>query len=81
MCSDNREGGAFPELLRILVLGPAHDGRASRRSEGCVQEHSVRLRLGGSGVEEALERGDRDQLVVDSLEEPIRYSEGNSGGI
>ena len=29
------------DLQRILVLGPAHDGRAPRRSEGRVQENSA----------------------------------------
>jgi len=31
--------------------------------------------------EEAWERGDRDQFLVDTLEEPIRYTEGKSIGI
>jgi hypothetical protein len=32
-------------------------------------------------LREAWERGDRDQFLVDTLEEPIRYTEGKSIGI
>jgi hypothetical protein len=34
-----------------------------------------------SGLREAWERGDRDQFLVDTLEEPIRYTEGGNIGI
>jgi AhpC/TSA family len=37
--------------------------------------------LGTPGLKEAWERGDRDQFLVDTLEEPIRYTEGRSIGI
>ena len=33
------------------------------------------------GLKEAWERGDRYQFLVDTLEEPIRYTEGKSIGI
>jgi AhpC/TSA family protein len=37
--------------------------------------------LASPGLREAWERGDRDQFLVDTLEEPIRYTEGKSIGI
>jgi peroxiredoxin len=37
--------------------------------------------LASPGLKEAWERGDRDQFLVDTLEEPIRYTEGKSIGI
>jgi hypothetical protein len=37
--------------------------------------------LASSGLKEAWERGDRDRFLVDTLEEPIRYTEGRSVGI
>ncbi len=37
--------------------------------------------LAAPGLREAWERGDRDQFLVDTLEEPIRYTEGKSIGI
>ena len=82
MCSDIREGETFPELDNgYWYWGRPTMAESSRRSEGRVQEHSARLRLGGSGVDEAWERGDRDQFVVDTLEEPIRYTGGKGSGI
>jgi hypothetical protein len=37
--------------------------------------------LAAPGLKEAWERGDRDQFLVDTLEEPIRYTEGTNIGI
>ena len=37
--------------------------------------------LAAPGLKEAWDRGDRDQFLVDTLEEPIRYTEGRSIGI
>ena len=37
--------------------------------------------LAAPGLREAWERGDRDQFLVDTLEEPIRYTEGKTIGI
>lgn len=37
--------------------------------------------LGSPGLKEAWERGDRDQFLVDTLVEPIRYTDGKSIGI
>jgi peroxiredoxin len=37
--------------------------------------------LATPGLKEAWERGDRDQFLVDTEEEPIRYTEGKSIGI
>ena len=37
--------------------------------------------LAAPGLREAWERGDRNQFLVDTLEEPIRYTEGKSIGI
>jgi peroxiredoxin len=37
--------------------------------------------LAAPGLREAWERGDRDQFLVDTLEEPIRYTEGRSIGV
>jgi hypothetical protein len=37
--------------------------------------------LAAPGLKEACARGDRDQFLVDTLEEPIRYTEGKSIGI
>jgi hypothetical protein len=37
--------------------------------------------LASPGLKEAWERGDRDRFLVDTLEEPIRYTEGKSVGI
>ena len=37
--------------------------------------------LASPGLKEAWERGDREQFLVDTLEEPIRYTEGKSIGI
>jgi hypothetical protein len=37
--------------------------------------------LAPPGLKEAWERGDHDQFLVDALEEPIRYTEGESIGI
>jgi peroxiredoxin len=37
--------------------------------------------LAAPGLRDAWERGDRDQFLVDTLEEPIRYTEGKSIGI
>jgi hypothetical protein len=33
------------------------------------------------GLKEAWEQGDRDEFLVDTLDEPIRYTEGTSIGI
>jgi peroxiredoxin len=37
--------------------------------------------LATPGLKEAWDRGDRDQFLVDTLEEPIRYTEGTSIGV
>jgi peroxiredoxin len=37
--------------------------------------------LAAPGLREAWERGDREQFLVDTLEEPIRYTEGKSIGV
>jgi peroxiredoxin len=37
--------------------------------------------LAAPGLKEAWDRGDRDQFLVDTLEEPIRYTEGKTIGI
>ncbi|MGA2530839.1 MAG: hypothetical protein ABSG36_16990 [Acidimicrobiales bacterium] len=37
--------------------------------------------LAAPGLREAWERGNRDQFLVDTSEEPIRYTEGKSIGI
>jgi hypothetical protein len=65
----------------LLVLGPPHHGRATRGFEGGVQEIGPDFDLATPGLREAWERGDRDQFLVDMLEEPIRYTEGKSIGI
>ena len=68
-------------LQRLLVLGPTHDDRAARGSAGCFQKIRPDFDLAAPGSGEAWERGDRDQFLVDTLEEPIRYTEGKSIGI
>jgi hypothetical protein len=37
--------------------------------------------LSAPGLKEAWDRGDRDRFLVDTLEPPIRYTEGKSIGI
>jgi len=37
--------------------------------------------LGAAGLREAWDRGDRDMFLVDTLDEPIRYTEGKTIGI
>jgi hypothetical protein len=48
---------------------------------GVVKEIRPDFDLAAPGLREAWERGDRDQFLVDTLEEPIRYTEGKSIGI
>ena len=37
--------------------------------------------LGAPGLREAWDRGDRDMFLVDTLDPPIRYTEGKTIGI
>jgi hypothetical protein len=37
--------------------------------------------LAAPGLKEAWDRGDRDRFLVDTLEEPIRFTEGKNIGI
>jgi peroxiredoxin len=48
---------------------------------GVFQKTRPDFDLASPGLKEAWERGERDQFLVDTLEEPIRYTEGKSVGI
>ncbi len=48
---------------------------------GVFQQVRPDFDLAAPGLREAWDRGDRDRFLVDTLEEPIRYTEGKSIGI
>ena len=48
---------------------------------GVLQKTRRDFDLSTPGLKEAWERGDRDHFLVDTLEEPIRYTEGKSIGV
>ena len=74
---------------RLIPRGPESGHRvASARSERVERACGRRLKnirpdfdLAAPGLREAWDRGDRDRFLVDTLEEPIRYTEGKSIGI
>jgi peroxiredoxin len=48
---------------------------------GVFQKVRPDFDLAAPGLKEAWDRGDRDRFLVDTLEDPIRYTEGKSIGI
>jgi hypothetical protein len=66
---------------RILVLGRPTMAELPVDLRDLFKNIRPDFGLAAPGWREAWERGDRDQFLVDTLEEPIRYTEGKSIGI
>jgi hypothetical protein len=63
----------------VGVPGCARSGSEMHR--GNAEKIRPDFDLAVPGLREAWERGDRNEFLVDTLEEPIRYTEGKSIGI
>jgi hypothetical protein len=46
-----------------------------------LQKTRADFDLGAPGLREAWDRGDREMFLVDTLDEPIRFTEGKTIGI
>ncbi len=85
--STSRHGERIGET-REFVLRAAVDERKAGSDGQAAQGHVEGATVGrpafdlaSPGLKEAWERGDRDQFLVDTINEPIRHNEGKHIGI
>jgi hypothetical protein len=74
-------GRLLDEKAGHWFFGATNATEVSRRYLDRTMEDSARLRLSSSGFEGGVGARRPAQFLVDTLEEPIRYTEGKSIGI